>query len=150
MTELDISELEAQQLIEMDKVSTSPERLALPDLGGKVIMPFRSPDGREEFCISLSRSSFSLEKRNYHLRGRKIIGLARLDLDGPGHRNPDGEEIGPRHLHVYRQGYGLKFAVEIPKALFRNLDNMLVTLEDFFRYCHVISPPEIKASLFTQ
>ncbi|GAB5463087.1 DUF6978 family protein [Hoeflea alexandrii] len=149
MAELEISDYEAKELLIIGKVSTAENPVELPDLGGRVDMPFTSIDRREEFHISFTRSSIILEKRNHHLRGRKVIGLARLDLDGPGHRNPDGEEIGPRHLHVYREGYGLKFAIEVPQDLFRNLDDPMVTLDDFFRYCSVVTPPAIKKSLFT-
>ena len=150
MADIEITEEEAEELLTMDKVSTAEEPVELPDLGGRADMPFASTDRREEFCISFTRSSILLEKRNHHLRGRKVIPLARLDLDGPGHRNPDGEEISPRHLHVYREGYALKYAIEVPQGLFRNLDDHMVTLEDFFRYCHVVTPPPFKKSLFTQ
>lgn len=149
MADHDIPEAEANALLTMDKVTASSEPIALPDLGGRTDMPFVSTDEREEFVVSFTRSSISLEKRNHHMRGRKIIGLARLDVDGPPHRNPDGQEIGPRHLHVYREGYGLKYAVEIPDGLFRNLDDLATTLEDFLKYCHVITPPEFKKSLFS-
>lgn len=149
MAELEISEDEAEELLRMEKISTVVDPVELPDLGGRTDMTFASSDLREEFCISFTRSSIILEKRNHHLRGRKVIGLARLDLDGPGHRNPDGEEIGARHLHIYRKGYGLKYAIEVPQDLFRDLDDSMTTLEDFFRYCHVVKPPTIKKSLFT-
>lgn len=149
MADHNIPEAEAAALLTMDKITASSEPVELPDLGGRTDMPFVSTDRREEFVVSFTRSSISLEKRNHHMRGRKIIGLARLDVDGPPHRNPDGEEIGPRHLHVYREGYGLKYAVEIPDGLFRNLDDLAITLEDFFKYFHVITPPEFKKSLFS-
>jgi hypothetical protein len=141
MADQDISEDEAKELLTMDKVTASTELVALPDLGGRTDMPFTSHDRREEFVVGFSRSYIILEKRNHHLRGRKVIGLARLDVDGPPHRNPDGEEISSRHLHVYREGYGLKYAIEIPPGLFRDLGDPMVTLEDFFDYCHVVTPP---------
>lgn len=150
MADMELTEKEAQELLTMDKVSTSSDPVELPDLGGRTDLFFVSTDRREEFCISFTRSAIMLEKRNHHLRGRRVIGLLRLDLDGPGHRNPDGGEIGPRHLHVYRKGYGLKYAIEVPEGRFRNLDDHIVTLEDFFRYCHIVTPPPIKKSLFTQ
>ncbi len=149
MAEYDICEAEADELLKMDKVFASADPVELPDLGGRTDMPFESADRREEFCISFTRSSILLEKRNHHLRGRAVIGLARLDVDGPPHRNPDGQEVSSRHLHVYREGYGLKYAIEVPKGQFRNLDDPEVTLEDFFRYCHVITPPTIKKTLFS-
>lgn len=147
---MDIDEEEARALLDMQKISMSTGPIELPDLGGRVDMQFASADRREEFSISFNRSSISLEKRSHHLLGRKVIGLARLDLDGPGHRNPDGVEVGPRHLHVYRAGYGLKFAIDVPQHLFPNLEDSFLTLEDFFRYCNVVTPPTINRGLFSQ
>lgn len=149
MAEHDLSWDEGKALLVMDKITASTEPVALPDTGGRADMPFTCTAKREEFVISFTRSSISLVKRNHHLRGRRVVGLARLDLDGPGHRNPDGEEIGPRHLHVYREGFGLKYAIEVPDGLFRDMDDPMVTLEDFLRYCHVVTPPEFKKSLFS-
>lgn len=91
----------------------------------------------------------NLSKRNYHFRARQVIGLARLDLDGPPHRNPDGVEIGPRHLHLYREGFALKWAFEIPESQFSNLDDAAVTLEDFMRFCNVVEFPRIRRGLFS-
>ncbi|MFN3717730.1 MAG: DUF6978 family protein [Rhizobium rhizophilum] len=150
MSELDISEQEAEYLLHLPKIAETTEPVELPDLGGRTDIPLVSDDGREQFVVSFTRSSISLAKRNHHLRARKVIGLARLDLDGPPHRNPDGQEVGPRHLHIYREGYGLKFAIEVPVDKFGDLDNALRTLDDFLTYCGVKKPPEFSRGLFSK
>ena len=43
----------------------------------------------------------------------------------------------------------LKYAIEIPPGLFRDLGDPMVTLEDFFGYCHVVTPPEFEKGLFS-
>lgn len=149
MAKLELSQAEADALLAMEKFSTSSTPVRLPGLGGRLELNFRDISHQEDFAINFTRSSILLEKRNHHLRGRRVIGLARLDLDGPPHRNPDGVEVGPRHLHYYREGYGLKFAREVPDELFRDLSDSLMTLEDFMSYCCVTTPPVIDRELFS-
>ena len=60
----------------------------------------------------------------------------RLDYGGPLHRNPDGEEIPCPHLHIYREGYGDKWAVPIPTQDSPNIHDHWQTLQDFMRYCN--------------
>ena len=60
----------------------------------------------------------------------KPVVLARLDFASP-HRNPDGTAVGVPHLHVYREGYGDKFAYEVPPGMLKNPDDSLQVLLDF-------------------
>lgn len=69
-------------------------------------------------------------KMKYQLRARQTIVLARLDFGAP-HRNPDGKEIGVPHLHLYREGYGDKFAYPVPPGMLRNPNDPKTCLEDF-------------------
>ena len=75
--------------------------------------------------------------------------LLRLDLGGAPHRKPDGEEIPVPHLHVYREGYGDKWAVPVPVGCFGNLDDVWQALRDFMEYCNIAQPPRIQRGLFT-
>ncbi len=77
-----------------------------------------------------------------------MIVLARLDFAGPPHRNPDGEEVGSTHLHLYREGYGDKWAYPVPAERFPNLRDPWLTLDDFMRYCRIVEPPRIRRGLF--
>jgi hypothetical protein len=149
MAELFLSQAEGDELLALSKIFIGKDEIDLPDRGGSLDLSFSSQNGREEFVLNYTRHSINLSKRNHHLRGRRVVGLARLDLDGPPHRNPDGEEIGARHLHLYREGYGLKWAFEIPENSFSNLDNAFETLEDFMRFCNVIKMPNLRRSLFS-
>jgi hypothetical protein len=73
--------------------------------------------------------------------------LARLDFAAP-HRNPDGAEIGLPHLHRYREGYGDKWAEEVPDGLLTKPDDAWQVLLDFMAYCHVVERPNIVRGLF--
>ena len=75
-----------------------------------ISIPLEAKEFRgESFSLDISRKKVVL-KMKYQLRARQTIVLARLDF-GAKHRNPDGEEIGVPHLHVYKEGYGDKFAL---------------------------------------
>jgi hypothetical protein len=144
-----LSQAEADALLAMEKLPIHNNLIDLPDLGGTIEIQLRSQNTREEFNVNYRRGAISLSKRNHHMRARQVIGLARLDLDGPPHRNPDGQEIGSRHLHLYREGFDLKWAFEIPSIKFPNLDDAYQTLEDFLRYCNMVQLPNFRRSLFT-
>ena len=149
MTDLILTQEEGDALFAMKKHASSDEPVDLPDFGGSAEFELHSADRREEFIVNVTRSRIKLSKRSHHLRGRKVVGLCRLCLDGAPHRNPDGVEIGPRHLHVYKEGYGLKVAIELPDGLLRDPDNLLATVEDFLRHCNVVEMPNIRKGLFT-
>jgi len=147
--ELILTQEEGDELFGMAKMAVSPDPVDLPEFGGRAEFALVSKDRREEFVINFTRNRIKLSKRSHHMRGCKVVGLCRLCLDGSPHRNPDGVEIGPRHVHVYREGFGLKFAVDLPEGVFRDLDDGLTTIEDFMRYCNVVELPAFRRSLFT-
>ena len=149
MSETALTQYEADALIKMSKIPVNDELIELPDFGGGIEIFLQSQDKQEKFILNYRKGRIDISKRNHHFRGRTVIGLARLDLDGKPHRNPDKTEIGPRHLHLYQEGYDLKWAFEIPKENFPNLSNSYDTLLDFFKYLHVIEIPNIKRGLFS-
>lgn len=59
------------------------------------------------------------------------------------------KEIPTPHLHVYREGYGDKWAVPVPVDRFRVTGDVWATLEDFLRFCNITQPPHIERGLFT-
>ncbi len=68
----------------------------------------------------------------------------RLDLDGPPHRNPDDREIPCLHLHIYREGYGDKWASPAPIDRYPNVQDLFSTFEAFMRHCNITEPPQLK------
>ncbi len=69
--------------------------------------------------------------------------LARLDLGGPPHRNPDGQEILCPHLHLHREGYGDKWAYPLPVD-FTNPNDAWLILNEFMDYCNIVDKPDIR------
>jgi len=149
MADINLTQAEADALIAMEKHRTNEERNDFPMGGQSVVLPLQSADRREQFLLDLSRGRIDLLKVKMQNRGRQVVVLVRLDLGGAPHRNPDDEEIGAPHLHVYREGFGDKWAIPVPVDRFRNAADVWVTLEDFLRFCNVTKPPHIERGLFT-
>jgi hypothetical protein len=73
----------------------------------------------------------------------------RLDLGGPPHCNPDGAEITCPHLHVYREGYGDKWAYPAPSDRYPDTRDLFSTLAAFMQDCNITDPPQIDKGLFS-
>jgi hypothetical protein len=95
----------------------------------------------------VTRAQIKFTKATYQNRARQAVILMRLDLDGPLHRNPDGEEIACPHLLIYREGYGDKWATPAPADKYPDTDNLVSTFEAFMRHCNITSP-QFLAGLF--
>jgi len=149
MSEVNLTQSEADALIALEKHRVDDQRWDYPDLGGSISAPLVSADQREQFVLDVSRGCIDLAKGTYQNRARQVTILVRLDFGGAPHRNPDGGEIGSPHLHIYREGYGDKWAYPIPLDRFPNLGEPWLTLDDFMRYCNVVEPPAIERGLFT-
>ena len=111
-------------------------------------LSLQSMDKKQTFNLDVTRGYIALEKITFQTRARKAVVLVRLDIDGPPHRNPDGEEIGCPHIHLYCEGYGDKWAYPLPDELKCVLDNPYNLLDKFMDYCHIIRKPIIQRELF--
>lgn len=78
-----------------------------------------------------------------------MVVLARLDLFGQAHRNPDSTEVSCPHLHVYKEGFGDKWAMAVPTHQFPSIGDPWEALQDFMRYCNIVKAPNIRKGLFT-
>jgi len=149
MTEPYLTQSDANALIAMAKHRADDRSWVYPGLGGHLSVPLVSVDRRELFVLDMRRGRIDLAKGSYQNRARQVIVLVRLDFGGAPHRNPDGEEIGVPHLHTYREGFGDKWAIPVPGELFADLNDTWRTLDDFMRYCNIVSPPDIRRGLST-
>jgi len=144
---LELTQHEADKLIAMEKHYFGDESFSLPLHGGRLEIPVYSADKCEKFLLDVSRGTVSLHRKTYQKRVRTTIQLIRIDFGGSAHRNPDGEEMQCPHIHVYRAGYGDKWAFPLPKEFDAN-----ATMHDFFQsfmdYCRVIQKPQIDRELF--
>lgn len=142
-----LTQSDAETLLRMDKVPATRDAVRFPDLGGRIEVPLMSRDERERFSLDISRKRIALTT-SYQTRGRQVIVLARLDFTAP-HRNPDGSEVGVPHLHLYREGYGDKWAMAVPDGLLAKPDDAWQVLLDFMAYCGVVESPNIVRGLFS-
>jgi hypothetical protein len=149
MAEINLTQAEADALIAMEKHRANEERHDFPMGGVSLVLPLQSPDKREQFLLDLSRGRIDLAKVKMQNRGRQIVVLVRLDLAGSPHRNPDGEEVPCPHLHVYREGFGDKWAVPVPPDRFPDPSDLWATLQHFLAYCNITRPPHIERGLFS-
>lgn len=147
MANVNLTQVEAEALIALEKRRVDATEWLYPHMGGKVMIPLISWDRREQFQLDLYRSQISLARKTFQNRARRVVVLVRLDTGGPPHRNPDDEEIPSPHLHIYREGYGDKWAFPVPSAHFANLTDTWQTLQDFMQYCTIAEPPNIRREL---
>jgi hypothetical protein len=148
MAELTLLQSEADALIAMEKRRVSDDEWLFPSPGARLSVPLTSADGRENFDLDISRGQIKLTKATYQNRARHVIVLVRLDLDGPPHRNPDGEEIPCPHFHRYREGYADKWAYAAPADKYANPSDLRAMFESFMAECHITEPPRFQMSLF--
>jgi hypothetical protein len=149
MAEINLTQTEADTLIAMEKHRIDDNRWKYPDFRGSITIPLMSADKRENFLLDVSRGKIDLTKGTYQNRSRQVIVLVRLDFGGQPHRNPDGQEISSPHLHLFREGYGDKWAVPVPANRFPNMSDLWQTLQDFMRFCNITDPPIIDRGLFS-
>jgi hypothetical protein len=144
---MEITQEQANALLELAKYYRGSEKFDFPDLGGAIRIPLHSADNKEEFSLDITRGKLELKKNTFQNRARRTIILARIDIGGSTHRNPDGEEIPCPHLHLYKEGYADKWAMPIPDN-FRNISDIWETLQEFMRFCNIVSCLPIERSIF--
>jgi hypothetical protein len=149
LADINLTQAEADALIEMEKCRADEKEYLFPQPGERIAIPLTSRDKRENFMLDVTRAQIKLTKATYQDRARQAIILMRLDLDGPVHRNPDGEEVLCPHLHVYREGYGDKWALPAPTDRYKNTLDLFATFEAFMLHCNITDPPRIEKGLFS-
>jgi hypothetical protein len=142
-----LTQQEVNALLALEKHYTGTEQFEFPSLGGFLRIPLHSTDKKEEFVLDITRGRISLQKNTFQTRARKSVVLARIDIGGAPHRNPDGEEITCPHFHLYKEGFGDKWATALPDC-FNHLSDIWQTLHDFMDYCHIVTKPVINKDLF--
>jgi len=138
-----MSDAEAKELIAMLKEIISKE-IIFPNSGDKKDVSIVSQDQKYLFIMSINRSSTINEKRCSYIVRNKANGknLLRLDVNGPAHRNPNGERIECPHLHIYKEEFSdgnLPFAIEFDV----NDDSLIESCLRFLSEFNVINVPLI-------
>jgi len=148
MADIKLTQAEADALIAMEKIRQDDDLWDYPALGGSISIPLVSRNKREHFILDISRGRIDLLKGTYQNRSRQVIVLVRIDFGGQPHRNPDDQEIESPHIHIYREGFGDKWAMPISENDFSDTSDLWRLLEDFMRFCNIIEPPLIQKGVF--
>jgi len=145
---MSLTQDEADYLMRLEKKFTSNAPLILGAGPLKFVRTLISSDGREQFLLDVHRGSLGLKKYTFQERARVIIPLVRVDVgETLRHTNPDGTLIEGSHIHIYREGYDVKFARPLAGLSFRAPDDMIITFEDFARFCNITMIPPITGRL---
>jgi hypothetical protein len=145
---LDLTQAEADALIAMPKRPAKGDTVQFPSIGGKLVIPLQSVDKTEDFILDVNRSRINIAKITHQNRAHIVVVLLRLDINGSPHRNPDDETVPCPHLHIYREGYGDKWAFPLKTEQFGDTSDMVQTLTDFLNVCNVVELPPIQVGLF--
>jgi hypothetical protein len=130
----------------MEKFRVDGAMWMFPLGGEKLAIPLTSADKRENFILDITRGRIKLTQITFQNRARQAIVLLRLDVDGPPHTNPDGAELPCPHLHIYREGYGTKWASPLPPEV--AVSDHYSTCLSFMAYCSIVDAPNIQQGLF--
>lgn len=141
-----LTQAEAEALIAMQKSFVNQTPLSLP-AGSDQTHDLIGSDGKEKFLLDLSRGTLRLSKVKFQTRGRTVVVLVRLDLDGSPHTNPDGSRVGTTHIHLYREGFDDKWAYEIDPTAFPSLGDIEETFNSFCEYCKIGGVPSFQEGL---
>lgn len=138
---MSLTQTEADALLNMQKIFVD---LAPIEFSTTEPMDYdrvlRSTDRKEEFLLTIERGHRKRIRLKYQTRARRVIVLARLELNGPRHKNPPespykpGEWISEIHLHLYREGFEDRIAYELvdaPRWEYGHLDDDIPALENF-------------------
>ena len=116
----------------------------------------QSLDRREQFFLTIERGRRKQIRLKYQTRARKVVVLARMDLNGPAHRNPPespyrpNERLDGTHIHLYRENFEDRIAFligDVSGLSVRNLANAVMCLEDFLRFCGINKWPDIQLTI---
>lgn len=141
-----LTQSEADDLLAMEKKFEEQTTVSL-NHGVDDVRRLVAEKSDERFLLDVWRNSLRLSKLKYQHRARKTIILARLDVDGSPHQNPDGEIVAGSHLHVYREGYDAKWAVPLDRNQFANPADVVATFRSFCDFCNILELPMIQSGL---
>ena len=151
---MSLSQEEADNLLGMPKQFVEDDPLEFTET-----MPMNyerlllSADRREQFILTVERGNRKRIRLKFQTRARKVIVLARLDLNGPDHRNPPespyrpNERLSCPHIHVFREGFDDRIAFmlsDVHGLAIEDANDGVRCLEDFLNFCRVEKLPKIQ------
>jgi len=140
-----ITDNELNQLLQVEKFL--PQKFHLPT-ENETLSCILDTSTKEIFQLNISRKN-TLEL----VRKSKVQGsyykepLVRVEVDAPPHTNPDLEIVGRNHIHIYREGYGMRWAYPLESfhhVYFKQPFEFVVLFDDFCQYFHITSDSHLQ------
>jgi hypothetical protein len=155
---MDISQSEADALLALPKrfCKLDPVSFGMTD-AFDVEHQLESEDKREMFLLDLERGDRRRIRLKFQTRARKIVVLARLDINGRAHRNPPGSPYRPderfdeTHLHIFDALYGDRIAylpADVDGFNVPSASNDIDWLLAFLEFCNVKPLPRIQVAVY--
>lgn len=139
-----ITNKDFSRLLNLDKFFDDISIINLPSYGGKITRLLKDSSKKENFILNIDRGKINLSKIKYQTRYTITNDIMlRLDISGPRHQNPDGIFVGHPHIHIYKEGYGDKWAHPLNPDIFKDISNLGNLLSDFLNYFNVKNIPQI-------
>lgn len=139
-----ITQAEADALLQLIKHFVRPPASITIPPGSDESYELNDTAGRETFLLDVWRGTLRLTKVKFQNRVRTVIVLARLDVDGAPHTNPDGQRLAGTHLHLFKEGYDDRWAYPVDATVFTLLSDAETTFQEFCRFCNIESPPPVQ------
>lgn len=143
-----LTQKEADLLLSLEKHYLGNQKFLVAGNRSVINIPLISANRREEFFLDIRHGRIGISRVTFQNRARKTVSLARIDMSGPPHRNPNEEIIPCPHLHLYREGSEDKWAFPLPSDTFKDTSDPWSILDEFMTYCNIITRPEIGRGLF--
>lgn len=155
---MELSQMEADNLILMDKKRTGNQSYTFPIPGNHTVVPLLSIDNTYEFTLNFYHAIIKRNKVQAAELYEKGVLLLRMCVGGKHHINPqanaplamfsgfEGVDTGENHLHYYAEGWEAKWAVplNIDPSMFYPLTRLAY---HFMSVCHVIDKPIMSGGL---
>ena len=141
----------ARYLMNLNKKIVEPH-ISFPTPNAKLTLNVESLDGSETFLLDINRSGrISISRCTFQERYGVVDILVRLDLDKYKQpQNPDGTIFMGPHIHIYREGYGDRWACllsDFEAYRFSSSDDLLTSFTEFCDYCNIKTIPAIQGVL---
>jgi hypothetical protein len=139
---------EAERLLAVEKHRVDDSTYSYPGPGVELRVPLLSADRREEFVLDIRRHRIEVvHGGKFQARARSTIPLARVCFARP-HRNPDDAEVPRTHIHIYREGFDLRWAFPLEPSRFPDPEDRFQLLVDFMRYVCITREPIFQRDAF--
>ncbi|MFR4986761.1 MAG: DUF6978 family protein [Lachnospirales bacterium] len=97
-------------------------------------------NSNKKFKLDVDRRTRSIELNKIKIQNRLDIPLIRVDINSPPHINPDRTKTSRNHIHIYKEGYDLKWAMNLEgfhSIYFKNTNIFNNLFIDFCKYCNI-------------